>query len=71
MFRWMVLFKSACHRFKFPATEIGNTPADFSGSRVRRGESLNILSINPKVPCSASVCLQEERRGVHRTKFSK
>lgn len=71
MFSWMVLFKSACHRFKFPATEIGNAPADFSGSRVRQGEPLNILSLNPKVPCNASICLQEEWRGAHRTKFSK
>lgn len=55
-----MLFKCACHRLKFPATEIDNTPAEFSGSRVRQRESLNILSVNPKAPCNASICLQEE-----------
>lgn len=39
MFRWMVLSKSACHRFKFPASEIGSVPAGFCESRVRQGES--------------------------------
>lgn len=70
MFRWMGVFKRACHRFKFPATEFGNTPVDFSGSRVRQRSVINTLSINPKVPCSASIRLQEEQRGVHRTAFS-
>lgn len=60
MFRWIVLFENACHGFRFPATEIGNTPADFSGSRVRRGESLNVLSINPKVTFSARVLFAGE-----------
>lgn len=59
MFRWIVLFESAYHRFGFPAMEIG-TLLLTSGSRVRQGESLNILSINPKDPYNATVCLQEK-----------
>lgn len=59
MFRWIILFESI--RFRFPATEIGNAPADFSGSRAGWGESLNILSINPKVISNTRFCLQEKQ----------
>lgn len=37
MFRWMVLLRSAHHGFKFPATGLGSSPAEFCGNRVGQG----------------------------------